>query len=47
MIFFFLKKGNNVSHDYESCFLYVWRLGHIEDYVAPGKNSSGEINVRN
>lgn len=30
MIFFF-KKGNNVTHDYESCFLYVWGFEHIED----------------
>jgi len=33
------KKGNNVSCDYESCFLYVWGLGHIQDSVAPGENS--------
>lgn len=29
------------------CFLCVLRFRDIEDYVAPGKNSSGEMNVKN
>lgn len=33
------KKGNKVSRDYESGFLYVWGLGHVQDYVASGENS--------